>query len=147
MQLVSGEIFDKKGEKRIIASIALCLLLILTLHGYVSTMFTFFDPAQSEKLNDSFLRASAYSSGGGGGGSTTLLPSAGAVDVLTPQEAYDRLEGFTEKKIAGVLNDVDETSHIAAILNLFETSDVIDIIKEMSPSYRYNKRNVSKCIQ
>ena len=50
MQLVSGEIFDKKGEKRIIASIALCLLLILTLHGYVSTMVTFFDPAQSEKL-------------------------------------------------------------------------------------------------
>jgi hypothetical protein len=124
----------KNDKKRVIASIALTILVVFTLHGYLTTLYTFFDPSMEGKLSESISRASAYSTGGGGGGGGNILyplPSAKSVELFSPEEAADRLIDYDPDEIAGVLNDV-KTSHVLAILDFFDLETRIEIVKEMS---------------
>jgi hypothetical protein len=122
----------KTDKKRIIASIALTILVVFTLHGYLTTLHSFFDPSMEGKLSESISRASAYSTGGGGGGSVQLpLPNWWAVELLSPEDAADRLVDYDTDEIAGVLNDV-KTSHVLAIFEFVDPEIMIEIVKEMS---------------
>ena len=118
-----------RKDKKVVVSIALCVLLIFTLHGYVSTMMTFFNPENSDRLEDSILRAGAY---GGGGPILLPLPAAWEVDALPVKDAYNRLARFSATEIAGVLNDV-MVAKTALILPLFDSIKAINIIKAMEP--------------
>jgi hypothetical protein len=124
---------NKNGKKRIIASIALTILVAFTLHGYLTTLHSFFDPSMEGKLSESISRASAYSTGGGGGGGSVQLPIPNwwAVELLSPEDAADRLVDYGPDEIAGVLDDV-KTPHVLAILEFFDSNTIIEIIKEMS---------------
>ena len=116
----------KEDKKNIIASFAVLLLLIFTLHGYISTMHSFFDIENSDKLADSLLRAGAYSNGGGG----ATPPSPVVIDFLDPDDAFDLLESFSARQIARVLEDVD-LDHAGEILAFFESSKMIEIFLEL----------------
>jgi hypothetical protein len=122
---------SKNDKKRVVASIALTILVVFTLHGYITTLQSFFDPSMEGKLSESISRASAYSTGGGGGDIQLPLPNWWAVELLSPKDAADRLVDYEPYEIASVLENV-KTSHVLAILEYFDQETIIDIIKEMS---------------
>jgi methanogen extracellular protein (TIGR04279 family) len=78
------------------------------------------------------IRAPSGGGGGGGGGPTKLpLPEPWAVDIMSPEDAYDRLSPYSPTEIAGVLDEV-EPRHVLEILSLFEQELMYDILNEMS---------------
>jgi methanogen extracellular protein (TIGR04279 family) len=69
--------------------------------------------------------------GGGGGGQTKLpLPESWAVDIMSPEDAFDRLSLYSPSEIAGVLDEVDPR-HVLEILSLFEPEQMYDILNKM----------------
>jgi len=127
---------NKINYNKNLALSAIIILIIFSLQGYFSTFYSIFDPSMENKLSDSLASAYSYGGGGGGGGGGGTiklpLPQAWEVELLSPEEAYERLVDFEPVEIAGVLNEV-KISKIVAVLDYFENSVVLDIIVEMSP--------------
>lgn len=69
--------------------------------------------------------------GGGGGGVITTPPSARLISLLSPEEAADALEGFQARKVADVLEDVSNKTHVWKILEILDPDYAAAILNAM----------------
>ena len=70
-------------------------------------------------------------SGGGGGAPGLVLPSPLLVSIWSSTEAASRLKNFRAPSVARILSQVEDSVHVAEIIELFDTEYALNVLAEL----------------